>query len=49
MKKITLSKTITLNKTLVEKLLGRKGFLKAKEFHLFWDKLIIEFSLKREA
>lgn len=41
-------KKITLNKKLVEKLLGREGFLKAKEFHLFWDKLIIEVSLKQE-
>lgn len=46
--KFTLTKTITLNKALVERLLGRKGFLKAKEFHLFWDKLIIEFSIKQE-
>lgn len=34
--------TIKLNKTKVEKLLGRKGFLTAKEVHIFWYKFLLD-------
>ena len=34
--------TIKLNKTRVEKLLGRKGFLTAKEVHIFWYKFLLD-------
>lgn len=33
---------ITLNKAVVEKLLGRKGFLTAKEFYVFWFKFMLD-------
>ncbi len=33
---------IRLNKAVVEKLLGRKGFLTAKEFYVFWFKFMLD-------
>lgn len=39
---------IKLNKTRVEKLLGRKGFLTAKEVHIFWSKLLLDLKKKAD-
>lgn len=33
---------IKLNKKMVERLLGRKGFLTAKEFYVFWFKFMLD-------
>lgn len=38
---------IRLDKAVVERLLGRKGFLTAKEFYVFWFKFMLDIKKAR--
>ena len=37
-----MKESIKMNKATVERLLGRKGFLTAKEFYVFWFRFMLD-------